>query len=106
MTSGMGSTKLHELFQERWKRDFRTVDVDHDRYANAHRWLEYLERMGLRRTKVAFVPDPTPEGYPAYTMQFPDHEDSFFVLDPMDCLHLISVPKELALRALALEHLP
>lgn len=98
MTSKLGPPRLHELLQEKWERVF-------NRHGSTQKWAEYLEDMGFRSTKITYAPSKTPEG-PAYLMQFPDHEDVFFVLDPLTSLHLISIPQEVAFKVLTLGGFP
>lgn len=97
MKSELGSTKLHELIQEKWDRDFERSE---------ERWINYLGKMGFRKTKIEFVPSSTPEGHRAYNISPPDHDGVFFVLDPMDPLYFLSVPQELALKIMTLGAFP
>jgi hypothetical protein len=95
----MGCTKLHALLHEKWEKVF-------EQHRSLQKWAEYINETGFRTTKIVYAPGRTPEGGVAYLMQFPDHEDVFFVLDPMSKLHLISVPQELALKILTLGAFP
>lgn len=99
MNSEMGCTKLHALLNEKWERFF-------ENHRSLQKWSEYIDEMGFRITKIVYALDPTPEGRIAYAMQFPDHEDVFFVLDPLSKLYLISIPKEVAFKVLALGGFP
>jgi hypothetical protein len=95
MNSEMGSTKLHQLLEEKWEKVF-------GQYRSLQKWAEYINEMGFKTTRIVYAPD----GHAAYAMKFPDHEDVFFVLDPLSKLHLISIPKEVAFKVLALGGFP
>lgn len=99
MNSEMGCAKLHALLNEKWERIF-------EQHRSLQKWVEYINEMGFRMTKIVYAPDPTPEGGVAYLIQFPDHEDVFFVLEPLSKLHLISIPQEVAFKVLALGGFP
>jgi hypothetical protein len=99
MKSRMGCTKLHALLHEKWEMVFQ-------RQQSVQKWSEYIEEMGFRTTRITYAYETTPEGRPSYVMQFPDHNDVFFVLDPLTRLHWVSIPQELALKVMILGGFP
>jgi len=99
MNSKMGCTKLHALLNEKWEKVF-------EQHRSLQKWAEYINEMGFRTTRITYAYEITPEGRPSYVMQFPDHNDVFFVLDPLSKLHWVSIPQEVAVKVLTLGGFP